>query len=47
MLLDIIDIAQQVKTLRNIQPFFADTNAGGIGVAHNGNHKFYFIKKKT
>ena len=23
--------------LRNIQPFFADTNAGGIGVAHNGN----------
>ena len=24
-------------TLRNIQPFFADTNAGGIGVAHNGN----------
>ena len=25
------------NTLRNIQPFFADTNAGGIGVAHNGN----------
>ena len=24
-------------TLRNIQPFFADTNAGGVGVAHNGN----------
>tara|TARA_B100001123_G_scaffold93579_1_gene107766 strand:+ start:4306 stop:5787 length:1482 start_codon:yes stop_codon:yes gene_type:complete len=24
-------------TMRNIQPFFADTNAGGIGVAHNGN----------
>ena len=24
-------------TLRNIQPFFADTKAGGIGVAHNGN----------
>ena len=24
-------------TLRNIQPFYADTNAGGIGVAHNGN----------
>ena len=24
-------------TIRNIQPFFADTNAGGIGVAHNGN----------
>ncbi|MDB2442031.1 amidophosphoribosyltransferase [Candidatus Pelagibacter bacterium] len=25
------------NSLRNIQPFFADTNAGGIGVAHNGN----------
>ncbi len=25
------------KTLRNIQPFFADTNAGGIAVSHNGN----------
>ena len=25
------------NTLRNIQPFFADTNAGGSGVAHNGN----------
>ena len=25
------------NTLRNMQPFFADTNAGGIGVAHNGN----------
>ena len=25
------------NTLRNIQPFLADTNAGGIGVAHNGN----------
>ena len=25
------------NTLRNLQPFFADTNAGGIGVAHNGN----------
>jgi len=24
-------------TIRNIQPFFADTNAGGIGVCHNGN----------
>ena len=24
-------------SLRNIQPFFADTNTGGIGVAHNGN----------
>ncbi len=24
-------------TLRNIQPFFADTNAGGISVSHNGN----------
>ncbi len=23
--------------LRNVQPFFADTNAGGIGIAHNGN----------
>ena len=23
--------------LRNIQPFFADTNAGGIGISHNGN----------
>ena len=25
------------NSLRNIQPFFADTNAGGIGIAHNGN----------
>ena len=25
------------SSIRNIQPFFADTNAGGIGVAHNGN----------
>ena len=25
------------NTLRNIQPFFADTNAGGLGIAHNGN----------
>ena len=25
------------KVLRNVQPFFADTNAGGIGVSHNGN----------
>ncbi len=25
------------NSLRNIQPFFADTNAGGVGVAHNGN----------
>ena len=25
------------NTLRNIQPFFADTNAGGIGISHNGN----------
>ena len=24
-------------TLRNVQPFFADTNTGGIAVAHNGN----------
>ncbi len=24
-------------TLRNVQPFFADTNAGGIAVSHNGN----------
>ena len=24
-------------TLRNIQPFFADTNAGGITISHNGN----------
>ena len=24
-------------SLRNIQPFFADTNTGGIGVEHNGN----------
>ena len=24
-------------TLRNIQPFFADTNTGGIGISHNGN----------
>ena len=23
--------------LRNIQPFFADTNAGGVGISHNGN----------
>ena len=23
--------------LRNIQPFFADTNAGGLGISHNGN----------
>jgi len=25
------------NTIRNIQPFFADTNAGGLGVSHNGN----------
>ena len=25
------------SNLRNVQPFFADTNAGGIVVAHNGN----------
>ena len=25
------------NTLRNLQPFFADTNAGGLGIAHNGN----------
>ena len=25
------------KILRNVQPFFADTNAGGVGVSHNGN----------
>ena len=24
-------------TLRNIQPFFADTHGGGIGLSHNGN----------
>ncbi len=24
-------------TIRNIQPFFADTNSGGIGISHNGN----------
>ncbi len=24
-------------TLRNIQPFFADTNTGGISISHNGN----------
>jgi len=24
-------------TLRNVQPFFADTNTGGIVIAHNGN----------
>tara|TARA_B100001758_G_scaffold69931_1_gene58770 strand:- start:3 stop:1469 length:1467 start_codon:yes stop_codon:yes gene_type:complete len=24
-------------TLRNIQPFYADTNAGGISISHNGN----------
>ena len=24
-------------TLRNIQPFFADTHNGGIGISHNGN----------
>ncbi len=24
-------------TLRNVQPFFADTNVGGIGISHNGN----------
>ena len=35
------------NTLRNIQPFFADTNAGGLGVAHNGNltNSNYFKKK--
>ncbi len=35
------------NTLRNIQPFFADTNAGGIGVAHNGNltNSIYLRKK--
>ena len=33
--------------IRNIQPFFADTNAGGIGVAHNGNltNSIYLRKK--
>ncbi len=30
------------NTLRNIQPFFADTNARGIGVAHNGNLQTQF-----
>ena len=35
------------NTLRNIQPFFADTNAGGIGVAHNGNlTNSIFLRKK-
>ena len=24
-------------SLRNIQPFFADTHSGGIGISHNGN----------
>ncbi len=24
-------------TLRNLQPFYADTNTGGIGLSHNGN----------
>ena len=24
-------------TLRNVQPFYADTNAGGVAVSHNGN----------
>ncbi len=34
-------------TLRNIQPFFADTHAGGIGVAHNGNlTNALYIRKK-
>ena len=35
------------NTLRNIQPFFADTNAGGIGVSHNGNltNSIYLRKK--
>ena len=33
--------------LRNMQPFFADTNAGGIGVAHNGNlTNSIFIRNK-
>ena len=35
------------NALRNIQPFFADTNAGGVGVAHNGNltNSIYLRKK--
>ena len=34
MQLVIIDIALPARTtLRNIQPFFADTNTGGIGVS--------------
>tara|TARA_A100001011_G_scaffold383659_1_gene455164 strand:- start:549 stop:2030 length:1482 start_codon:yes stop_codon:yes gene_type:complete len=35
------------SSLRNIQPFFADTNAGGIGVSHNGNltNSIYLRKK--
>jgi len=35
------------NSLRNIQPFFADTNAGGIGVSHNGNltNSIYLRKK--
>ena len=34
-------------TLRNIQPFFADTNAGGIAISHNGNlTNALYIRKK-
>ena len=36
-LICLIDSTTGDTTLRNIQPFFADTNAGGIGVSHNGN----------
>ena len=37
MLLDIIVIVPRVKYFKKYSTFFADTNAGGIGVAHNGN----------
>ena len=37
MLLGLIDIVQQENTFEKHSTFFADTNAGGIGVAHNGN----------
>ena len=34
-------------TLRNIQPFYADTNTGGIGVAHNGNLRNALALRET
>ena len=37
MLLDTIVIAQLAELLAKYSAFFADTNAGGIGVSHNGN----------